>query len=69
MLFTNQCGVNGLCQQLPETATLISSPRLKHTYLPSGTVWDLGEESPEHLYPTAVAAMPDEAPIQGLSHL
>lgn len=31
MLFTDQCGVNGLCQQLPETATLISSPWLKHT--------------------------------------
>lgn len=51
MLCTDECGVTGLCQQLPDAA-----------HLPSGTVRGLGEEGPELLYPAAVAAVPMKSP-------
>ena len=56
--------MNVLCQQLPETATLISSPWLKHNPTLKDTVGSW-EEGPECLYLAAgVAAVPDKAPNQ-----
>lgn len=62
MLFTGQYGVNGLCQNLSETATLTSFP-----WFLSGTVWGLGEEGPELRYlASGEAAVPDKALTQDL---